>query len=356
MKKIILFGLLVYHGLLCGQIVITSNDMPNPGDTIRISTATNLFGLDYTSTGEDYSWDFSSLNSLVQRVDTFVNVTETPLFYQIVFLPVLVANLATPVGNFELIPNFEVTDMYRYFKNSNAAYADIGFAFTFNNIPIPVKYDSLDINYKFPLNYGDSYQSEAEFDMEIPLIGYYSTLKSRTTIVDGWGTLLTPFGQFQTLRLFSEIIEYDSIYIDSLGIGFPVNRTIKEYKWLAPGFGMPVLMITEEGFIKSAYYIDSLRTNAIIHESPIDKQQIMVYPNPCSEILNLSFELMDEAFVSVLLIDNTGKNMKMLFHSKLGKGRYEKQFSLFEHGFSQGLYLLQIKADDHFVIRKILIK
>ncbi len=43
------------------QITITRNDMPVIGDTIRVSTATNLPGIDQSLTGPSHTWGFSSL-------------------------------------------------------------------------------------------------------------------------------------------------------------------------------------------------------------------------------------------------------------------------------------------------------
>src|SRR5210317_870451 len=49
-----------------GQINITSGDMPNTGDTIRQSTNITTGGINYMLTGENYTWDFSTLFPLVQ--------------------------------------------------------------------------------------------------------------------------------------------------------------------------------------------------------------------------------------------------------------------------------------------------
>ena len=53
-----------------------------------------------------------------------------------------------------------------------------------------------------------------------------------------------PYGTFDALRVMTTIGERDSIYIDSLGIGFntPVVTT-KEYKWLGLSQGVPLLQI-----------------------------------------------------------------------------------------------------------------
>ncbi len=261
MKKFTLIILL--NGLISmvalSQITITTDDMPNIGDTIRLSSTVFVQGIDYTETGEDYTWDFSSLLPLSQQVDTFVSVTSTPLLYQFVFIPYIISNIASPIGEIDFIPNFEFTDIYQFYKNTDTEYKDVGFAFSFNEIPIPIKYDDPDILYEFPMNMSNVDSSESGFEFNLDGLIYVSSFKKRVNTVDGWGTLITPYGSFQTLRLKSEIEQYDSIYIDSLGFGFPVYREITEYKWLGNNFGLPLLQINEEGFTLSVNYIDSAR-------------------------------------------------------------------------------------------------
>jgi hypothetical protein len=58
------------------------------------------------------------------------------------------------------------------------------------------------------------------------------------------------------------VSQRDSIYIDSLGIGFPLEREIIEYKWIAKGSGIPVLQINEEGMTATAVYRDSVRMSS----------------------------------------------------------------------------------------------
>ncbi|MCD4746093.1 MAG: hypothetical protein K8R58_07325 [Bacteroidales bacterium] len=259
MRKITL--LLIYftffYSISFAQIVIDQHDMPNVGDTIRCSTTYSTNGVDYTLTGQDYTWDFSELNYVSQKVDTFVHVWSTPLTYQLVFLYPFVATIASPQADFDLIPNFEITEAYQYCKETSSEYKEVGTGFKLNGIPLPLKYDEPDILYKFPLENGDIDSCISIFEFDIPGIGHYSRTKKRINTVDGWGTLITPLGTFETLRIKSEIFQRDSLYIDSLGFGFPINSSKIEYKWLAKEFGIPLLTITKSGILPpTVKYID----------------------------------------------------------------------------------------------------
>lgn len=80
-----LFLVVVFPAISFAQITIDNGDMPQAGDTIRLSTAYDISGLDFSSTGPNFNWDFSELQPALQRVDTFVSVQETPWVYQLIF-------------------------------------------------------------------------------------------------------------------------------------------------------------------------------------------------------------------------------------------------------------------------------
>jgi len=55
---------------------------------------------------------------------------------------------------------------------------------------------------------------------------------------------MTPFGTFNTIRVKSQLIVSDSIYLDTLGFGFTIPRADKfEYKWYGIGKKIPLLEI-----------------------------------------------------------------------------------------------------------------
>lgn len=242
------------------QIVVNQSDMPVVGDTIRVSI-TNVVPAGYASTAFDTVWDYAGLEAMSQRIDTFVSATATPLAYQWFFVLAGGANLASPLGS-SPIPVLPVTQSFTFFKNSASSYSDLGSAYTLQGLPLPAKYDVPDKLYQFPLAPGLTWSSVSSFAISIPGLAAYSTQRTRSNLVDGWGTLVTPYGTFQTLRVKSTLAMHDSIYIDSLGTGFPFNRNIIEYKWLAKGKGIPLLQINEEGALVRATYRDIYRMSA----------------------------------------------------------------------------------------------
>jgi hypothetical protein len=259
MKKAFIALLLLSTGLRgLPQIIIDQSDMPNPGDTLRVSISTAI-PEDYTKTGMDTTWDFSALFSMNQQLDSFVSKQSTPLPYQF-FFPT--ANLASP-GGVPSFPGLPISSPFTFYEKSAGAYKNLGFAFTINTpgFPLPwtAKYDTADEYYAFPLTISSSWNSTSSVDINIPGLASYYTTRTRTNIVDGWGTVITPWGSFQTIRVKSHLIEFDSIYIDTLGTGIPIVRDITQFKWLAKGKGIPVLQINQEGQASTAIYRDFYR-------------------------------------------------------------------------------------------------
>jgi len=360
-KKVYLF---LIGCLLCfsanssafGQITITNNDMPSAGDTIRKSTNFTTNGVDYTLTGENYNWDFSGLTSLIQTVDTFASVGSVPFFYQLVFIPNLVANLAQKYSDIDTIPDIEIVDPYRFFKNSSSSFNDVGIAVTINSLPIPLKYDSPDIVYVFPVGYGNSDSCNSSLDLSLAGIGYIGIDRKRVNHVDGWGTLETPNGTFDVIRQKSEVFEEDTIYIDSIGFGFAINREYTEYKWIGNNHGIPLLQVTEEGLVVTVQYIDSIRNPVTaVPETLATGTRMQVVPNPVSHNTRLKLDLQNSSRVELDIFNLSGVKVADVFSGIMSAGYHEIPVDNFTRHLPKGIYIVQFKTEKHLINQKLII-
>jgi hypothetical protein len=360
-KGLIMVISFLISGILPGgayaQITITRNDMPDVDDTVRYSTTLTTGGVDYTLTGEDYTWDFSTLTPLVQVVDTFVSVLSTPFIYQLVFLYPFVATIALPQPDIDIIPGYEVTEAYNYYKETDSEYHQAGLAFTITGIPLPLRYDSPDVLYRFPLEYNDVDSSESTFDLDVPDILFFSTYKKRVNTVDGWGTLMTPYGSFETLRVRSMVYQLDSLYVDSIGFGFQIPRNYIEYKWLGNGFGVPLLQVFSEGVITTVTYIDSLRVLVGLPDAKgIPLENIRLYPNPAEEKLFLKWTSAEDGIARYILVSPEGRSTVLKETAITSPGPHFEEFNLSELELSPGMYLVYISLNDSFAIRKLMVR
>ncbi len=358
MKKLLFLLIITMSSYsLFSQIIINDEDMPQEDDTIRLSVSLSVNGVDYEKTGENYTWDFSELTPVYQRVDTFINTIDAPPVYFIKFIPYVVSNLAMPLLEFDYIPGLEFTDTYSFFKSTDEEFRDVGFAFKLSGIPIPVKYDKPDIYYRFPVEYGDMDSCRSEYGIDLLGYAYFGGWKKRVNHVDGWGTLLTPFGSYETIRIKSDITRYDSVYFDSLSFGFSINRNIKEYKWMGKDFGLPLLKISEEGLLINVEYIDSIRhlNPGISHHGKLTEDEITVYPNPSDGSFIVDIETNDFITVNFMVYSTNGIQILSTEEKELVKGSNRINFN-YKEKFKSGFYYLIIKSENDVYIRKLIIR
>lgn len=341
--------------LLFSQITIDHNDMPQEGDTIRLSSSFDFGSFNYTATGNNYTWDFSSLTPFSQSVDTFESVDMTPWVYQLVFWGS--ANLVQPLQSFDLFQGFELSDIYDFYNNTEESFQKTGSAVTISEIPLPNKYQEPDVIYSFPVEPGNMDSSMSSYEFDLPGLGYSGGWKKRINQADGWGTLITPYGSFETIRIKSTVTQFDSLYIDTTGVGVPILRNYTEYKWLGKDFGLPLCKITEEGIIKTVSYIDSVRSVFVgIENQSIVENKLSIYPNPTSDHINIEFTLNQASDVDVQIVSITGRVIQQFSLKNTGEGinQHSIPFKVLE--IDKGVYFIVIRTNKHILSKKLMIE
>lgn len=362
MKKIIFpFLLLVLiTGSLKAQIIYGSSEMPVPGDTFRISITASTMGIDYTLTGSNYTWNFSTLNPVTQNIDTFVNISSVPAIYQVIFnnpyYPNNRATVAQHQSNSPIpIPQVQIQDVYGFFRNTSSFYALVGYGANISNNNLPIRFNNVDYIYRFPLSPGNNDSCVSDFAVSIPGIGYIGEVKKRKNTVDGWGTLITPFGTFQTIRVKSELSMHDTIFYNSTG--YSIDRIETEYKWLANGFGIPVLTVINRQTGTYVEYIDSVRSTILNYKDDMAKNEteLYVFPNPCKENISISFSLPKNSLVDLSLFNLQGVKITTLLNSEQIKGFNSHQFNISKLGLSKGIYYLRYTSNSNVMMKKLII-
>jgi len=222
---------------LFGQISVGNSDMPASGDTLRYSQATIDQDVlsEYVKSGANQTWDFGFLEAVSQSISDYKAASKTP--YGILFYGSFGLLMADTVS----FSTYTITNIYNFFKNSTTKFEANGIGLTFNGIPIPAWYTDNDEIYQFPLEYGDRDSSTFYYKVGLGGMLEYSTAGYRINEVDGWGSITTPFGTFNCIRVKTTLISADSVGIQSFKFGFPNQRM--EYKWMTNGIEIPVLQI-----------------------------------------------------------------------------------------------------------------
>lgn len=344
-------------------ITISTSDMPSSGDTIRYSITNNIQGQDPVLTGANYAWDYSALTPNSQRIDTFFSVTSTPFAYQLYFnnsfsYPTYKAsyalrgpNLVMPAG---LPIPISITDVFNYKKNSSAKYENVGFGAKISGFPSSTRNIPIDVEYEFPLNYSDSNFSNSKFLVVIPNLAAYGQAMDRETTVEGWGSLTTPIGTFNVLKVKSVLTKVDTLYLDTLGgipLTFPRPEEI-EYKWLANNMNTPVLkVITTAGVVSSIEYQDTAIFVGIKENEFLNG--LNIYPNPTKGIVTINFNAIATGNILYSLKDVAGKT---ILDEKLNvsHGQNNIIIDFAQHHISNGVYFVELQIKDQVIIQKII--
>lgn len=259
------------------QVSIGLSEMPAAGDELRLTQANlNLF-INYGQTGPGFTWNYTNLQAVNEDTTTYQTVASTNIVYALVYADIFFnpnrANHATAgvdIPFYQLLP---IADPYTFLYRSNTQYKKVGFGAELAGIPVPITFSQQDVIYELPLNYGDASVSNSAWNVSLPTLAYYGYQQTRTNEVDGWGTITTPAGSFDALRVKTTLAGRDTINVDTLGLGFSIERPlIREYKWLTPGLRVPVLQVNTTqvfGFevVSGIYFYDVPRSITV--EQPL---------------------------------------------------------------------------------------
>jgi len=254
MKRILLSFLFLFglYSIGKAQLTINHSHMPKAGDTARYSIAIldSSILLNYQSNGANQIWRFDSLKAQRQNVRSFYNSANTPYSIN--------NKIAEKIADTVNQQGVTLTDVYEFYTLDSNTYSKDQRAVTLQTGFFPLKvtpvYSDKDEVYQFPLNYNDSDSSTFSFSFnnQFPA-AYYGSTGYRINKVDGWGTIHTPYGSFNCIRVVTDIVSYDSISFNNNNSG--TNSHLREYKWLTPQLAIPALTIS--GVVTSGIFIPS---------------------------------------------------------------------------------------------------
>ena len=320
MKKLLLVSSIFSVSLTFAQITLQSGDFATGGDTIRMSQA-NDNGYDFQATGAGYSWDFSSLVPVSQTLKDFRSMSGAPAFVNFtfgVFAPLkyqasyFIESTAIPIAQITSFLPVTIEDIFQFTRINTVGVTSLGFSLVVNGQAIPFKSDTIEKRYELPVAFGNSHFSRGYTNIDFnPIIdATWNQHRTRTTTVDGHGSITTPYGAFEALRIKHDITEIDSLYFvlpifGGTWIPLPIPSS-HEYEWWTNGEKEPILKITTNEIggnetITSIEYRDIYRgLDAGISELPFTAR---IYPNPTQDNL---FIVSSEKIESIRIIDEKG--------------------------------------------------
>lgn len=314
-------NLILYLNILCAslimnaQITITNVNMPVIGDTVRYSIAAlNSVG-DYTSTGANYVWHFDTLRIIGQGRRDFTNNTPYLMF----FGPSKYGEKIRDTIISQNIPGYgqvTITDFYQFYKNTPSVFEVEGAGVKINNIPVPSFYSDKDELYFLPLSYGQRDSSTFKFSTPtttaVPFV--YKKNGYRITEADGWGTITTPYGTFNCLRVITTQYSKDTIIFNSTfgSIPYGFNNYQRSYQWLSNTEKIPILEVSGNigptgNFVPSfVRFRDNYRVVSV-EEYQQKNKYINVFPNPSDG--NIKVENIFNSNIQISVYSINGQNV-----------------------------------------------
>ena len=304
MKSILLLTVLSFSINAYSQITIESIDLPQPGQEYYRSTADNPT-IDLTQTGPSQVWDYRNLQRASRDTMVYHTVSQTPIFYQFKFNnpvdPPYYASEAKHTPDVNLGGFLDMTDNYTFSKNTSTEWTEIGIGTTVSGAPFPTHYSDIKTKLKLPLNYQDVNTDDYSYIMTIPTFGTQGQDGTQSYVVDGWGIIKTPAGSYQALRVKTELVKSDTIYIDLVNFGLRIPATQTIYEWYSIAEGYPILTVIEQaGQIISAVFKDDMTVGI---NNTMVKGKNVVFPNPVNNVLNLK---LNQSNLQVTILDISG--------------------------------------------------
>jgi len=214
-----------------------------------------------------------------------------------------------------------------YFTKNTTTFEVVGFAGDlFGTGDKQVYMNPADVSLQLPANFNDSYTTSSiqkvtvlGSDVGAPIDSAVQiTYKTKTILIDAWGSLTTPYGTFDVLRINETAIAIDSTWAYSFGIPTLVdnnNNNTYNYTFFSNDAATkyPVMSMDHDN-AGAVLKVDWLKTAPTVSVSDIETNEARVYPNPAKnqiiiegtpdvskiEIFTITGSLVLEATVSSL--------------------------------------------------------
>jgi chitodextrinase len=227
--------------------------MPKPGDEYCISRTNLTFYPVIYQTGANQTWDFRNIIPLSQDSLFYEAGLQTPYAANPLLWPILFSRFGRPTTNIPTVVNdllqenigFSVTDQYLFYdNNTNTRFRNNARGFTIGGIPLALPYTNPDDVLTFPYTYLSTHQDSFAYTIGIPTQAGVKIRGQRSSVCNGWGTVILRTDTFQALRIEHTITSvYDiSDFTDTFNVQIPV--TTVEVEWYAPEVGHPLAVAT----------------------------------------------------------------------------------------------------------------
>ncbi len=344
MKKIYLFIAFFLPFIATAQPTITQSGLPVPG-LVYIMGTDDTYSSAITPGGINQTWDYSSLQNLVNDTSGFMSSVGTP--YASGF----------PAANLAAVDIY--TDTWLYFIADATGFYLAGAAGSGTPTGDTIFYTPPQLYAPVPFTYLDTRTNTARIviDTVVTVLGtpYNARLVRNirdSFLADGWGTLQLPVGLPYNNVLRAKITEVtrDSAYYDPFSNGnyipapsFVFTPTVKQrviYRWVQDQQPSYLLGINADSLGTIGFYSEYLSSFVVLsnHEVTSSKTSINAYPNPVNHTFHLNNDLNSD--VELVITNSLGQEVEKRKISN------EKLINVKVENYPSGLYQFSLISKD----------
>lgn len=352
MRKFIVLAISLFFGnylYVAAQPSITASALPSVGEIIQISTVSQS-NLSQGATGANASWDFSNLNSGSTVSASVVAASSTSQASLFSGSSIAVAyNPGLTFGSVAMIS-------HEYLSGGGDGLINHGFVTS----DLTINYSDPQTTLSFPFTYLDQNtdQFAAAYEVGGSMLDRSGTV---TTIADGYGTLILPYGTIENVLRVKIIQDYS----DSINGEEFFKYFTETYAWYSPDLAYPLLVISSEVVegspqpaVSTVYYAESPAVNyqpvGVEDLSPI-VSEFVSSPNPARDFGQISYQLIENAPVQLSIFNAVGQKVSTLVDEKYqAVGAYSTQVDW--NNYPKGLYIAQLLSGNRTYSQKIVIQ
>ena len=326
--------------LIGSSIAITSYIMePSP----EINAVINLSGANQT-------WDFSSFtptDTFVVTQDLLLLPSEEAIGQELFPGAEFALDIEADTFGMEL----EESSFLEYYALEQGDWIEFGNVTVFDVDEdgimdvFPVTNSPPSLLYSFPITFGKTWEDSTEITSDFGSIVFRS-IQEVDTEIDGWGTLITPFGTVQALRINS--LSYDvsrssgERTFEDTSVEFLSRERIIVSASIDPD---GTLTDVEIGRIDDPTDTSNEREGLV----PDTFQLSQNYPNPFNPITTIRYSLPKAGSVTLTVYSLTGQVIQQLVNGTKSAGQHDVTFDA--SNVASGLYLYRLETEESTVTR-----
>jgi hypothetical protein len=336
MKKLftLLCVLFITISLASAQITVSRSSIENGPDEWTSFSAQAPVTIDNGPAGANQSWTFDQQANVASSIQ-IVDPASTPF----------AADFPTANRCWAFLQ--DTTGGFSYVRLADNGHYSLGFGSNVGGIEFVASYDDEALDSPLPFNFNTpNWTRVARYTFEQSEGFVQTTVDSAISDVDGWGSVTTPHGVYDVLRLFSQI------WTTITFTGLPeVTSATVGYDWITAA-GIPVASSqtldgnTNPNFTQGyvSYTTYSAQAAEPVRGPVADNFRVgQNYPNPFNPTTTLPISLQQASIVEVTIYNELGE---VVSHEEFsfGPGEYTVPFD--GSAWASGNYFANVKAGD----------